>query len=295
MNRINYETQAARNSLVFIKETTHYALERSSSGWITGNCYNCSLTSAFQPIFNPIKGRIIGHAASIRSESDGEIALSPWHVFALATKNAQLKNLDNLCCAVHALNYFNNAPTLNKLFVSVHPRLLESVKCHHGSEFENILNLIGVRTERMIIDIPAEVNRNWDLLINVMINYRSRGYQVAVNYSSASNYWMTELGSLYPDIMCIEACDLLRHDTIDRLVKTVHRFGAMLLVRNIKTSEQADTAVRIGTDYLQGPFLGEVTRAIETETPAKLSEKFNAFRWQQQVLSADQQHYRYAW
>jgi len=46
-------------------------------------------------------------------------------------------------------------------------------------------------------------------------------------------------------------------------VDAIHRFGAILLVRDIETEEEMSAAVRAGADMLQGRFLGEPTRAIE--------------------------------
>ena len=75
---------------------------------------------------------------------------------------------------------------------------------------------------------------------------------------------MSELGSLYPDIVRQEASALLQHTGSDPLLETVHRFGATLLVRDIETSQQMSAAIRAGADLLQGRFLGEPARTIET-------------------------------
>ncbi|MEO7558920.1 MAG: EAL domain-containing protein, partial [Nitrosospira sp.] len=98
-------------------------------------------------------------------------------------------------------------------------------------------------------------------------NYRSRGYRIAANHSGASDNWMAELGSLYPDIVRQEASALLQHTGSDPLLETVHRFGAALLVRDIETSQQMAAAIRAGTNLLQGRFLGEPARMIEASRP----------------------------
>lgn len=144
-----------------------------------------------------------------------------------------------MCRVIHALNYhLNNTSKLTHLLVDVHPRLLESVKDDHGQAFENFLDLIGVRTSQVVIQIPAIVNRNWKLLQHVIANYRSRGYQIAANYSGTRSDWMVELGSLYPDIVRIGAYDLLKHESINELIDTVHSFDAKLLAGEIVTSAE---------------------------------------------------------
>ncbi|MEK6736273.1 MAG: EAL domain-containing protein [Pseudomonadota bacterium] len=247
-----------------IKSATDYSLVRAANGWISGHFYHCELTSVFQPIFSVTQDKTMGHAAYVRSKSNGEVALRPWQVFSLASNDNQLVDLDRLCRAVHSLNYyFNNTSKLDSLFVEVHPRLLESVKDDHGRAFENFLDLIGVRTSRVVIEIPTIVNRNWKLLKQVIINYRSRGYQIAANYSGTGSDWMAALGSLYPDIVRIEAGDLMRHEAKEVLVDTIHSHKASLLVRDIDTSEQLVAARQANADYLQGNLLGEPIHAIE--------------------------------
>ena len=73
------------------------------------------------------------------------------------------------------MNYFSAAPERRILFLTVQPRLLESVKDGHGRAFEKVLDLIGVETSRVVIEIPVEVNHNWQLLKHVVVNYRSKG------------------------------------------------------------------------------------------------------------------------
>lgn len=290
MNTLAIEPITLKDKLALIKVITNYALEYSDGNWITGDFYNCRLSSVFQPVFSPIKGKIIGHGAYIRSESNGEIALSPWQVFAMASKDTQLVELSHLCRAVHALNYFHKAAKRDSLFIDLHPNILESAQDDHGRMFENFLSLIGASTSRVVVEIPPVVNRNWKLLRRVIYNYRSRGYQIAANYNGSSNDWMTELGYLYPDIVSIQADDLLRHKNANLLMDSIHRFGSVLLVRNIKTSEHFANALHAGADYLQGIYLAKAERAIKTTIPPQLSEKFNAERWRRQISSIYQRH-----
>ncbi len=191
--------------------------------------------------------------------------MSPWDIFALAAEDTLLVSLDRLCRTVHAINYFSSASGQGNLFVSVQPRLLESVKDDHGRAFEKVLNLIEVATSRVVIEIPTEVNRDARLLKHVISNYRSRGYRIAANHSGASDNWTAELGTLYPDIVRLDASALLQYNRALPLLDTVHRFGAALLVRDIETHQQMDASIRAGADLLQGRFFGGPARTLETD------------------------------
>ena len=250
-----------------VQAVTDHLLQRAEDGWVVGYFLSNQLSSVFQPVFDASERHVAGHSAYIRSRPDLDAVLSPWGVFALASEDALLVSVDRLCRTLHAINYFRVASGQGSLFVSVQPRLLESVKDDHGLAFENILNLIGIGTSRVVIEIPSEVNRDLRLLRRVIGNYRSRGYRIAVNHSSANDGDMAELGSLYPDVVRLNASTLLQHDGTDTLLDTAHRLGAVILVRDIETRQQAIAAVRSGADLLQGRFLGEPARTVEVDEP----------------------------
>jgi EAL domain-containing protein (putative c-di-GMP-specific phosphodiesterase class I) len=264
---VNMEASNTGYQFEQIQAVTDHLLQRAEDGWIAGYFFNNQLSSVFQPVFDAIGRRVVGHSAYIRSKPDRDAVLSPWGVFALASEDTLLVSLDRLCRTLHAINYFRVASGQGSLFVSVQPRLLESVKDDHGLAFENILNLIGIRTSRVVIEIPSEVNRDLRLLKHVIGNYRSRGYRIAVNHSGANDGDMAELGSLYPDVVRLNASTLLQRDGTDTLLDTAHRLGAVILVRGIETRQQVIAAVRSGADLLQGRFLGEPARTVEVNEP----------------------------
>lgn len=242
-----------------IKAATDYSLEQDKNGRISGNFYHCKLTSAFQVILDSRENKIIGHAAYIRSESHGEISLWPWQVFALASKDEQLIDLDRLCRAIHALNYFKKNPDTRtgQLFLSVHPRLLSSIQNEHGRTFKDFLDLTGISTSRIVIEIPPTLNHDWKLLQKLIINYRSYGYQVAINFSSAHGHGLPGTDDLHPDILIVQAHELLHYQKDDPSADNHARDARPLLhVRKIETQAQLTAAKQAGAHYLQGNFLG---------------------------------------
>jgi EAL domain-containing protein (putative c-di-GMP-specific phosphodiesterase class I) len=151
------------------------------------------------------------------------------------------------------------------------------VKDDHGRAFKRILDIIGAETSRVVIEIPAEVNRNWKLLKHVISNYRSHGYRIAINYNDASEDWVAELASLYPlhpDVVRLEASALQRLGDARPLVEAIHHFGAQVLFGEIETARQLPGAVRAGANLLQGRFLGIPAQVIEFDLliPAMATE-----------------------
>ena len=258
---------ADKDALARIQATTDYPLQRAADGHIVGRFFHCQLSSVFQPVFDLSARQVVGHAAYVRSDANDDGALSPWGVFALATEDPVLVRLDRLCRTLHALNYFGAVPQHQNLFVGVQPRLLESIKDGHGRAFEKILDLMGVETSRVVIEIPAEINRDVRLLKHVIVNYRSRGYAIALNHGGGEEGWMTELGSLYPDFVRLGAAGLRAKPDQKPLVDAIHRYGATLLVRDVETEQDMTAAVRAGADVLQGHFLGATTKSIGPLSP----------------------------
>jgi EAL domain-containing protein (putative c-di-GMP-specific phosphodiesterase class I) len=267
------KARSAGDELVRVQATTDYPLHRLVDDWIVAHFANNQLSSVFQPVIAASALQVIGHAAFIRCEPDNKNIVSPWDIFSLATEDSLLVKLDRLCRTVHALNYFCTTSGQGDLFVSVQPRLLESVKDDHGDAFARVLDLIGIPTSRVVIEIPVEVNRNWKLLGHVIGNYRSRGYRIASEHSGTSDNWMAELGSLYPDIVRLEASVLMAHRT-RALVDSIHHFGASLLVHEIETVQHKAAALQEGADLLQGRALGMPVRGLEQAVPASEGKQY---------------------
>jgi len=256
------EFLADKDALARIQAATDYPLQRAADGRVVGHFFHCRLSSLFQPIFDISQRQVVGHAGYVRSDTNGDGALAPWGVFALATEDPLLVRLDRLCRTLHALNYFGTVPERQILFLEVQSRLLESVKDGHGRAFEKVLDLIGVETSRVVIEIPVEVNADQRLLKHVIVNYRSRGYRIALNHGAETEGWMAELGSLFPDFVRLDAVHLDKRSGSMALADAIHRFGSTLLVRGVETEQAMTAAIRAGADLLQGSFLGEATQAI---------------------------------
>ena len=266
-----------KDGLARVQAATDYPVQRAEDGWIVGQFFNCWLSSVFQPVLESSGRTIVGHAAYIRSTLTSGGSLSPWQAFGLTEGDKLLVRFDRLCRTVHALNYFSDDAGKSDLFVTVQPRLLESVKDDHGRAFERILNIIGVETARVVIEIPIEVNRDWRLLKHVISNYRSRGYRISINHSGVNEDWVAELASLYPlfpEIIRLDASLLYRYQVSGSLGDAIHHFGSTLLVYDIETPQQMAAAIHAGADFLQGRHIGAPTRGIETVTAPGAETKY---------------------
>ncbi|HVY04475.1 MAG TPA: EAL domain-containing protein [Burkholderiales bacterium] len=265
-----------KDALARIQAATDYPLERTADGWVVGHFFDSRLASAYQPVFDLVERRIVGHAVYVRcgpAPREKSAASAALGVFALATDDPLLVRLDRLCRTVHALNYFERAPDSLALHLAVQARLLESVKDGHGRAFERVLDLIGVETSRVVIEIPPELNRDRRLFRHVTMNYRSRGYRIAFTHGGPADDWTAELGSLYPDIVRVSPT-ALRHANARNVADSAHRLGAVILASGVESEQDVTAAVRAGADLLQGHYLAEPGRNV-----AGVSKQ--ALRWLQ--------------
>jgi len=84
------DARGMKDGLARIQAATDYPVQRSEDGWVIGHFFNSWLSSVFQPVFGLSEHRIAGHAAYIRSTTEGKSVLSPWKAFALTEGDALL-------------------------------------------------------------------------------------------------------------------------------------------------------------------------------------------------------------
>jgi hypothetical protein len=155
---------------------------------VVGDWFGCQLSSVFQPIVPPSADGIFGHEAYLRILGSGERALSPWTLFSANADDGRLVALDRLARTVHALNFLSSVEGDGLLFLNVHGRLLAAVGGDHGAAFRKVLDALGLPPERVVIETPLEASSQPELLGFVLRNYRSNGFQVAINVDSPAQW-----------------------------------------------------------------------------------------------------------
>jgi len=157
-------------------------LWRDARGQVQGQYFNCSLTSAFEPLVTLAAREVVAHEGSIRTYAEDGVGLAAWKLFAMAADDASLVSLDRLSRLVHAINYFA-ADGSHQLVLNVHNRLLAAVADDHGAAFRRALESLGLPIDRFVIQVPASANDDLPLLLHVVGNYRRNGFKVSLQAS----------------------------------------------------------------------------------------------------------------
>jgi EAL domain-containing protein (putative c-di-GMP-specific phosphodiesterase class I) len=179
-------------------------------GKAQGRFFNCTMTSAFQPVRQLDSNAVQAYEGLARSVSPQDLGLSLWKLLDHAASDDESIELDRLCRMLHAINFFRQAEgTGADLYLNVHDRLLSAVSSNHGHAFRRILDALELPLERVVLQLPAATPQQGWLLNYVSDNYRRNGFRFAVNVNSARDA-LGVLERLRPDVFKLDVGRLRR-------------------------------------------------------------------------------------
>lgn len=202
--RLSHVTQAATS------------VRLDADGKALGRFFNCTMTSAFQPIrriaADPAadlgQGELVGFEGLARSASSADAGLSLWKLLDHSASDDESIELDRLCRMLHAINFFRQpAAGQADLYLNVHDRLLSAVSSNHGHAFQRILDALELPIGQIVLQLPAVTAHQGWLLHYVADNYRRNGFRLAVNVGSVQEA-TSLLERLRPDVIKLDARQL---------------------------------------------------------------------------------------
>jgi EAL domain-containing protein (putative c-di-GMP-specific phosphodiesterase class I) len=243
-------------------------------GQAEGRFFNCTLTSAFQPVRDVASGQLRGYEAVARNAEPGDDSPSLWRQLDHAASDDESVELDRLCRMLHAINFFRQGEGVDAdLYLSVHDRLLSAVSINHGHAFRRILDALGLPAERVVLQLPAvSANQRW-LLSYVTDNYKRNGFRMALNLPAPANA-AELLSQVRPAALRIDADRVGDDATLARLMTELHGNGVQLIVRKVETLERLSQLIRIAGRLgvpvqAQGYALGMPRETIADNATAK--------------------------
>jgi EAL domain-containing protein (putative c-di-GMP-specific phosphodiesterase class I) len=249
-------------------------------GRAQGRFFNCTMSSAFQPIRRIDGASGADGAAAIstvqayeglaRSVSAQDKGLSLWKLLDHAASDDESIELDRLCRMLHAINFFRQADSVDNgsadLYLNVHDRLLSAVSSNHGHAFRRILDALELPLARVVLQLPVATPQQSWLLNYVSDNYRRNGFRFAVNVHSAADA-IAVLDRLRPDVFKLDTRVL--HDTAGllELLDRAHHAGVAVVFKRIETPQTLQTLAELsataGVPVLgQGYLLDEPKAAL---------------------------------
>jgi EAL domain-containing protein (putative c-di-GMP-specific phosphodiesterase class I) len=217
----------------------------NEQGQAEGRFFNCTLTSAFQPVTDVGSGTVQGYEAVARNASRDDDSPSLWRQLDHAASDDESVELDRLCRMLHAINFFRQAEGSDgDLYLSVHDRLLSAVSINHGHAFRRILDALGLPVEKVVLQLPAVgPNQRW-LLGYVTDNYKRNGFRMALNLAAPGRA-AELLTQVRPAAIKIDARNVGDDETLARLVTQVHQHGVRLIVKKVQTIQAYGQLARV--------------------------------------------------
>ncbi|MGK5022421.1 EAL domain-containing protein [Janthinobacterium sp. LB2P10] len=206
-----------------------------AEGRALGRFFNCTMTSAFQPLREIDSGKLVAFEGLARSVSKADQGLSLWRLLDHAASDDESVELDRLCRMLHAINFFRQAEAQQTdLYLNVHDRLLSAVSSNHGHAFQRILDALGLPIERIVLQLPTVTpNQGW-LLNYVVDNYRRNGFRLAINVSSVHEA-SDMLQRLHPQAFKLDAGNLGDEQAIASFVTLCHAEKIRLIFKRLDT------------------------------------------------------------
>jgi EAL domain-containing protein (putative c-di-GMP-specific phosphodiesterase class I) len=260
-----------------------YGLFDSKQQGVVCHFLGMRLASAFQPIVRA-DGKAVGREALLRAGYFSDDAIKPDVAFDDAVKANRIVQFDRLVRTIHLLNHARSFTEHELLFLNVHPRLLTSVN-DHGRTFEQVLHYYSVPTSQVVIEIQESAVKDDARLEDAVKNYRSLGYQIAIDNFGAGHGsldklfhprpshnrlnsieglgWFNRVLNLRPDFVKLDSAVLHQAEkdpqallVLHRLIDLFHGIGARVVAQNIETEAQLKLVRSAGADLFQGHHLG---------------------------------------
>lgn len=217
-------------------------------GRALGRFFNCTMTSAFQPMRRLDTGAVLAFEGLARSVSAADQGLSLWKLLDHAASDDESVELDRLCRMLHAINFFRQEQEQEQgadLYLNVHDRLLSAVSSNHGHAFQRILEALGLPIGRIVLQLPAVTpNQGW-LLNYVADNYRRNGFRLAVNAGGAREA-LGLLERLRPDAFKIDARALADAAATRELLAQCEAARIRVIFKRVETPQEREALLRLG-------------------------------------------------
>lgn len=214
---------------------------------------NFDFTFAFQPIVDFQARRVFAHEALIRG-LNGESAAS-----ILAKVNDDNRYRFDQACRVKAVEGAAKLGIQEFLSINFLPNAVYEPGACIRSTFE-AAQKYNFPKERIIFEVTEGENvSDRQHLINIFREYRSFGFQTAIDDFGAGYAGLNLLADFQPDIIKIDM-DLVRHidssaprqAIVESIVRMGCQLGVKVLAEGVETKAERDFLVGSGVNYLQG-------------------------------------------
>jgi EAL domain-containing protein (putative c-di-GMP-specific phosphodiesterase class I) len=222
-----------------------------------------SVVIHFQPQVAARSQDVMGLEALCRGidPRDGRV-ISPKELFALATSDRLLIDLDRLCRrkAMEAFREINGADGGLLLSLNFEAALLD--KGVRGSgHIINLTRQLNLDPRRIIIEIVESKVRDLAALERFVADHKDYGFLLALDDLGSGHSNLERVAIIKPDVIKIDRSLIsgldhhYHHQEVTRaLLGLSHKIGALVVAEGVETEGEALAALELGVDVMQGFF-----------------------------------------
>ncbi len=228
------------------------------------------LRMAFQPVVDARDRSIYGYEALVRTEDGGGAA----EVLARVRPD-QLYRFDQTC-RVRAIVTAAALGLRQRLFVNFYPNAVYQPETCIRMTLQ-AARLSGFPTERLVFEAAeSEAVVDQAHVLRIFRDYRSRGFQTAVDDFGAGYAGLSALAGFQPDLLKLDMglirgidTDPVRRAIVAGVVTIADGIGSTLLAEGVETAAEYRALRALGIDLYQGFLFGRpALERLEPVDPA---------------------------
>ncbi len=221
---------------------------------------NQQVRTVLQPIVSLESGAVMGYEALSRGPA-GSTLERPDFLFAAAEKCGKLWELE-LLCRSKALEQAKALPPSTLMFINVDPKSIKDPRFEKGLTSE-ILKQQQISAACIVFEITERTAvEDYRHFRRVLENYRSQGYQIAIDDAGAGCSGLMMLAETRPQFIKIDMGlvrdvdkDSLRQALLHSICDFAQVANMKVIAEGIETFEELKTLISIGVSYGQGYLL----------------------------------------
>lgn len=235
---------------------------------IVADYKKCTLSSVFQPIISIPHQRAVGYEGLVRGKTSEGVQCLPIDIFALPESSGEHLSLDRMCRSLHIQNFSREYLDNEWIFINLDSMCLANEKPTPGF-MDRLFSISGIAPHRVVIEILESEIDDQVYLKDLIKHFRDMGCLIAIDDFGAGHSNFDRIWELEPDIVKIDR-SLIQRAAINSKVKRIlsgmvsliHEAGSLVIIEGIETELEAQTAVEVNTDMVQGFYFAKPSAKI---------------------------------
>ena len=281
------------NTTAEAKQPRHFLRGFTEMGFIPTPCYEIdraptarqilesrAILTYFQPILSARQKCVVGveglsrgligvEALSRGAAETIEKLIPPAVLFELAEREGLSAPIEQLCRETAVRSFANLICKKQDLILFLNFDL--SMLSETGNDAHRTRDLVAaynIRPQQVAIEILESKIDDTKKLQSILAHFREYGFLLVLDDVGTGHSNLDRIPLIKPDVLKVDRSlianidsDYHKQETLKSLIHLSRKIGALVVAEGIETEDEAIVALELGSDLLQGFFLGRPERA----------------------------------